>query len=63
MTALRSNKCLLEISDLAFDEIELLLQDPVLRREMGEKGAALFAEHSGATIRTVETARQIMGVE
>ena len=44
------------------DKLELLLEDPVIRREMGEKGAALFAEHSGATIRTVETAKQIMGV-
>jgi 3-deoxy-D-manno-octulosonic-acid transferase len=36
------------------DKVEALLEDPAKAKEIGRKGGELFAEHSGATDRTIE---------
>ncbi len=42
------------------EKVAMLLDSPPLRRKMGEKGQSLFAEHSGATRRTVDSLQRFM---
>lgn len=48
-----------EMNSLA-DKVGLLLREPGKRMEMGSRGEELFAEHCGATERTVATVRRVL---
>ncbi len=54
--------CQVHAGELA-EKLVFLLNNSGQRREMGEKGYNLFDEHSGATDRTVDEVRKIMGAE
>jgi len=45
------------------EKVEMLVQDPGVANEVGGKGEALFAEHSGATARTVTEIELLLGAE
>ena len=43
------------------EKVEMLVHDPGVANEVGRKGEALFAEHSGATARTITEIELLFG--